>query len=210
MKTTNWLRLGTALFTVAVLLTAAPADAKKKKEKEEATEEKDDKWDVNNPPGEWKTITIDTEETTWSNLDVSPDGETIVFDMLGDLYSVPMEGGEAIALTEGIAWNFQPQFSPDGSRIAFISDRGGADNIWVMDADGSNPRAVTEEKEHLIHNPSWSPDGQFLVARKGFTSTRSIPAGEIWMFHASGGGGLQITKRPNGDRDQKIGSAMFF
>ena len=203
MKATLFPRTALALLTALAILTALPADARKKKKKEAATQETSDKWDVNNPPGEWETITIDTEETTWTNLDVSPDGETIVFDMLGDLYTVPITGGEATALTDEIAWNFQPRFSPDGSRIAYVSDRGGADNIWVMNADGSDPQAVTSEKEHLIHNPAWSPDGQFLVARKAFTSTRSIPAGEIWMFHVSGGGGLQLTKRPHGNRDQK-------
>ena len=97
--------------------------------------------------------------------------------MLGDLYTVPIEGGEATALTEGIEWSFQPRFSPDGTRIAFVSDRGGADNLWVMNADGTDPRPVTEEKENLVHNPGWSPDGDYIVAKKGFTSTRSIAAG---------------------------------
>ena len=170
---------------------------------EAAEEEQEEAWDVSAPPGEWRTVTIDTEETTWSNLDVSPDGRTVVFDMLGDIYSVPIAGGEARALTDGIEWSFQPRFSPDGSRIAFVSDRGGADNLWIMAADGADPRAVTEEKEHLVHNPSWSPDGRFLAGKKGFTSTRSIPAGEIWMFHAGGGGGLQVTERPHAGRDQK-------
>ncbi len=170
---------------------------------EEAEPEDDDKWDVSEPPGEWQTVVIDTEETTWSNVDVSPDGTTVAFDMLGDIYAVPIGGGEATALTSGIAWNFQPRYSPDGSHIAFISDRGGADNLWIMNADGSEPRAVSEEKEHLVHNPYWSPDGDYLAAKKGFTSTRSIPAGEIWLFHVGGGGGLQVTERPFGKRDQK-------
>lgn len=160
-------------------------------------------WDVSSPPGEWRTISIDTEETTWTNVDVSPDGGTIVFDALGDLYTVPMEGGRARPLTESIAWDFQPRFSPDGGSIVFVSDRGGANNLWLMDADGGDPRAVTREKEHLVHNPFWSPDGRYIVAKKDFTSTRSIAAGEIWLFHAGGGSGVQITERPHGERDQK-------
>jgi imidazolonepropionase-like amidohydrolase/Tol biopolymer transport system component len=167
-------------------------------------EEAADAWNVSEPPGDWRTVVIDTTETTWSNLDVSPDGSTIVFDMLGDLFTVPIDGGEATALTSGIEWNFQPRYSPDGSRIAFVSDRAGGDNLWVMQADGSTPRAVTDESEHLVHNPSWSPDGQYLVAKKSFMSGRSIAAGEIWMFHAGHeGGGLQLTERPFGDDDQK-------
>ncbi len=171
--------------------------------KDEAGEKKEDKWDVNNPRGEWKSISIDTEETTWSSVDVSPDGKTIVFDMLGDIYTLPIDGGKATALTADIAWNFQPRFSPDGKQLAFISDRAGADNLWVMKADGSDPRAVTEEKENLVHNPSWSPGGDYILAKKGFMSTRSIAAGEIWVFHVGGGGGMQITERPLKEKDQK-------
>ena len=142
-------------------------------------EEPDASWDVSQPPGEWQTIVIDTEETTWSNLDVSPDGKTLVFDMLGDLYTMPLSGGEAQPLTQGIEWNIQPRFSPDGSKIAFISDRDGADNLWIMQADGSNPVQISQESKHIVANPGWSPDGNFLVAKKSFMSTRSIGAGEI-------------------------------
>ena len=195
-KSFAWLLAG---LLMAVLPFAAEA-GKKDKKKEEAEEEK---WDVSNPPGKWETIVIDTTETTWSDVDVSPDGSTLVFDMLGDIYSVPIEGGEAQALTGGIEWNFQPRFSPDGSKIAFVSDRGGGDNLWVMNADGSDPKAISEEKEHLVHNPNWSHDGEYIVAKKGFTSTRSIPAGEIWLFHSGGGGGLQLTERPHKEKDQK-------
>ena len=109
--------------------------------------------------------------------------------MLGDLYTIPIEGGEAHALTAGVEWNFQPRFSPDGSKIAFVSDRGGADNIWIMDRDGANPRAVTKEKFRLLNSPAWSPDSQYIIARKHFTSRRSLGAGEIWLYHRTGGDG---------------------
>jgi Tol biopolymer transport system component/imidazolonepropionase-like amidohydrolase len=192
----KWTRTGLALGLIAL---AAPLGL-------EAAKDKDGdkpKWDVTRPPGDWQSIVIDTDETTWSEVDVSPDGRALVFDMLGDIYRVPIEGGEATPLTGGIEWDFQPRFSPDGSRIAFISDRGGADNLWVMNADGSRPRAITEETEHLVHNPWWSPDGQYIAAKKDFTSTRSIPAGEIWLCHVGGGQGLQLVERPLKDKDQK-------
>lgn len=160
-------------------------------------------WDVSNPPGEWRDISIDTRTTTWSFLDVSPDGKSIIFDSLGDIYTVPMEGGKAKALTSGIAWSFQPTFSPDGKKIAFISDRDGADNLWVMDANGENAYAVTKETKHLIHNPAWSPDGQWISARKGFVSKRSIAAGEIWLYHVNGGDGLALVERTDGKKAQK-------
>ncbi|HEY8567645.1 amidohydrolase family protein [Microbulbifer sp.] len=169
-----------------------------------------DKWDVNNPPYEFNAVPLDTRETTWSNLDISPDGKSIIFDMLGDIYEVPVAGGEARALTSEIAWNTQPRFSPDGKSIVFVSDRDGADNIWVMDRNGDNLRQLTTEKENLVHAPNWSPDGQYLVARKGFMSGRSIPAGEIWMYHHGGGEGRQIKARLGGDIAQKnISDAVF-
>lgn len=198
-------RILSLLLTCALATASLPAA-----DKEKADKEKEDTWDVQNPPGKWTAITIDTEETTWSDVDVSPDGTTILFDMLGDLYSVPIGGGEATALTSGIEWDFQPRFSPDGKRIAFISDRGGADNLWWMNADGSDPRAITKEKENLVHNPSWSHDGEYIAAKKDFTSTRSIPAGEIWLFHVGGGGGLQLTERPEKDKDQKTQAEPAF
>jgi len=168
-------------------------------------------WQVENPPGaSWRTIEIDTTQTTWSDVDVSPDGRTIAFDMLGDLYTVPIEGGEARALTESVAWDIQPRFSPDGRYIAFISDRGGADNIWYMRADGTEPRAVSNEREHTVYTPSWSPDGQYLVGRKGYMSSRTIAAGEIWLFNVGGGEGLQLIQRRDGDIAQKNISEPVF
>ncbi|MDT8449251.1 MAG: amidohydrolase family protein [Wenzhouxiangellaceae bacterium] len=173
-------------------------------------EEKSAEWSVQDPPGEWREITIDTDEATWSTVDVSPDGHWIVFDLLGDLYRVGMAGGEAVALTSGIAWDFQPRFSPDGRRIAFISDRGGAENIWTMDPDGGNPEQVTDEDEHLLHNPAWTPDGDFIAARKAFVSMRSIPAGSIWLYHRSGGNGVELVERLHGEQSQKnIASPAF-
>ncbi|MBO6779551.1 MAG: PD40 domain-containing protein [Rhodothermales bacterium] len=138
------------------------------------------------------------------SLDVSPDGRTIVFDMMGDLYTIPIGGGTATAITSGPAWDVQPSFSPDGSRIAFTSDRAGGDNIWTVAADGSDARQVTKETFRLLNGPAWTPDGNYILARKHFTSTRSLGAGEIWMYHASGEAtaGLQITKRKNDQQDQ--------
>ncbi|UCF68508.1 MAG: PD40 domain-containing protein [Acidobacteriota bacterium] len=202
MKPTRARRIWTCCG-VALSLAAAPIGAVADEAAAERDLEKQDDWDVRNPPGERVTITIDTTETTWSNVDVSPDGKMIVFDMLGDLFTVPIEGGEAHALTSGIDWSFQPRFSPDGRQIAFISDRAGGDNLWIMNADGTGARAVSEEKEHLVHNPFWSPDGEYIAAKKGFTSTRSIPAGEIWLFHVGGGSGLQVIERPHKEKEQK-------
>ncbi|TVP73875.1 MAG: amidohydrolase [Gemmatimonadales bacterium] len=159
-------------------------------------------WNVNEPPFPTYELEINTEEGTWMSLDVSPDGSEIVFDLLGDIYVIPFEGGEARQLTEGMAWNMQPVFSPDGQYIAFTSDRAGGDNIWVMERDGSNPRQITNESFRLLNGPDWTPDSQYIVARKHFTSARSLGAGEMWLYHLDGGtSGLRLTERPNDQQD---------
>ena len=159
------------------------------------------KWDVQNPPGPSRDIPIDVTRGTWMSVDVSPDGSTLVFDMLGDIYVMPISGGEARAIASGVAWDMQPKWSPDGRHIAFTSDRGGGDNIWIMDADGSNPTQVSKESFRLLNQPEWTPDGQFIVARKHFTSARSLGAGELWMYHRTGGGGVQMTERRTQQKD---------
>lgn len=169
---------------------------------DEATDKKK-KWDVLNPDYPLKTVLIETDETTWSSLDITPDGANIVFDMLGDIYIMGINGGKARALTQDIAWNIQPSVSPDGKRIAFSSDRDGLSNIWTMNIDGSDLKQVSKEKQNIMHSPKWSPDGEYIVANKGIMSSRSIPAGEIWLYHSDGGSGLPIRTRQYGKRDQK-------
>lgn len=171
---------------------------------ESSNESSKETWDVQDPPeafGPRREISLDVTSGTWMSLDVSPDGSEIVFDLLGDLYLLPIEGGEARPITSGMGWDMQPRFHPDGQVIAFTSDRGGGDNLWLVDRDGSNPRAVTEESFRLLNSPAWTPDGEFLAARKHFTSQRSLGAGEIWLYHRSGGSGLQMVERPNDQKD---------
>ena len=159
-------------------------------------------WDVTAAHGPTKTVSFRTTEGTWMNVDVSPDGTEIVFDLLGDLYLLPIDGGTATRITSGPAFDVQPRFSPDGQRISFTSDRAGGDNIWLVDRDGTNPVQMTEEDFRLLNNAAWTPDGEYLVARKHFTSERSLGAGEMWLYHSSGGTeGLQLTERKNDQQD---------
>ena len=167
----------------------------------EISDKKEAKWDVNNPPGPSSEVSIDVTEGTWLSLDVSPDGKEVAFDLLGDIYVMPIGGGEAKALTQDVAWQMQPRYSPDGKTIVFTSDQGGGDNIWIMNRDGSKPRAVSKESFRLLNSPSWTPDGEYIVARKHFTAQRSLGAGEMWLYHRAGGDGLQLTKKPNDQKD---------
>lgn len=186
---------GALMFTACLAAPAFAADTAEAEKKEEA------KWDINNPPGPKAEAVIDVREGTWMNVDVSPDGETIVFDLLGDIFVMPFEGGEAKQLTSGMAWDMQPRFSPDGRQIAYTSDAGGGDNIWIMNADGSGARQLTDESFRLLNNPTWTPDGEYIAARKHFTERRSLGSGEIWLYHVGGGKGLQMTEKPNHQKD---------
>ena len=136
----------TALTLGVFVIFNAHAQKKKKDKKEE------EKWEVTNPKGEfnYKDHSFTTTEGTWMNLDVSPDGKTIVFDMLGDIYSLPISGGKAKALRTGIPFEIQPRFSPDGTKISFTSDAGGGDNVWIMNTDGSNAKQITKESFRLL------------------------------------------------------------
>ncbi len=165
-------------------------------------DDENDDWDVTQHRAESTDISFETTEGTWMNVDVSPDGEEIVFDLLGNIYIMPIDGGNATVLRESLAYEIQPRFSPDGSKISFTSDAGGGDNIWTMNRDGSDARQVTDEDFRLLNNAFWTPDGNYLVARKHFTSARSLGAGEIWMYHITGGSGIQFTERPNDQQDK--------
>ncbi len=171
---------------------------------------KDTKWDVNAPPhATLRQVAIRTDEGTWMDVDVSPDGRTIAFALLGDIYTMPVTGGTPRRIAEGLAWEVQPRFSPDGRRIAFTSDRGGGDNIWVMNADGGDKRQVTKEDFRLVNQPSWSPDGEYIAARKHFTTQRSLGTGEIWIYHVSGGGGVKLVARASEELQKELGEPAY-
>ncbi len=155
-----------------------------------------------------RMVEFETDEGTWISLDVSPDGKTIVFDLLGDLYLLPMSGGEARPIATGMPWDCQPRFSPDGKQIAFISDRSGNDNVWVMNADGSKPRAVTKETKYNFAGPAWAPDGDYIVARRfgEYPLESYLRKIQLFLFHKNGGSGHQLTK----DDNQTICSAASF
>ncbi len=197
-----------ASFSITSL---AAQDAPAATDTKEAKDGKDakKKWDVNNPPGDKINVPIDVRTGTWMTVDVSPDGKQIVFDVLGDLYLLPIEGGEAKALTHSMAWEMQARFSPDGKQLAYMSDAGGGDNIWVMNVDGTGAHEVSNEKLRMMNNPVWHPNGQYIAARKHYTGTRSAGSGEIWMYHVGSAAteGVQLNEKPNWQKD--LGEPAF-
>jgi imidazolonepropionase-like amidohydrolase/Tol biopolymer transport system component len=189
------------LAGAAAAAIAAPAVAEDKKDEK--------KWDVAAPPMTMRKISIDVDEGTWMNVDVSPDGRTIAFDLLGDIYTMPITGGAPARIAAGLPFEMQPKFSPDGSKIAFTSDRGGGDNLWIMNRDGSDKRPVTKETFRLLNSPDWSPDGLYLIGRKHFTTGRSLGTGEVWMYHLGGGDGVKLVKKPNETYQKELGEPVF-
>lgn len=143
--------------------------------------------------GPMRTIEFDTDEGTWMNLDVSPDGRTIVFELLGDLYTLPIEGGEAKALLTGRAWDRQPRFSPDGKWIAYSSDKDGTSNLWIVKADGTDARQLTKENYSAVTQPVWTPDGHYILVKKQASGPMTFYSSELWLIHRDGGSGFKLT-----------------
>jgi Tol biopolymer transport system component len=145
-------------------------------------------------PARWARFTA--TEGTWISLDVSPDGQRIVFDLVGDLYTMPITGGRATRLTSGMAHDMQPRFSPDGRRIVFVSDESGDENLHLINSDGTDAHQLTTGDEMVYFSPDWTPDGEYVVVSRGgiFSNDR------LWMVHANGGRGLPLGDSPGGTR----------
>jgi len=136
-----------------------------------------------------RTVSLSTNEGTWMSLDVSPDGQTIVFDLLGDLYTVPIGGGNGLQLTGGMAFDAQPRFSPDGQSVVYTSDYNGGENLWIMALDGSDTTRLTTSRSDSYRSPEFTPDGKYVIASKGGAS-------KLWMYHVDGGSGIQMVDEP--------------
>ena len=132
-----------------------------------------------------RTATFTTKVGHWMSVDVSPDGRSLVFDLLGDLYTMPSSGGKATPLTRGMAFDGQPRFSPDGKHVVFVSDRDGGWNLWTIAVDKSDTTQVTRGKQNTYYSPDYTPDGKYIIA------TRDT---KLWIYHVDGGQGQQLIR----------------
>lgn len=134
-----------------------------------------------------RTLDYEVSSGTFMSLAVSPDGKTILFDMLGEIYAVSANGGKAVPIATGIAFEVQPTFSPDGKWIAYVSDRSGGDNVWIARTDGSGARRISAEDEGAVRtSPEWSADGKSVyVSRYRIRVDRY----ELWRHPVDGGPG---------------------
>lgn len=148
-------------------------------------------------------IRYTANEGTWLSLDVSPDGGTIVFDLMGDLYSMPIAGGRATRLTRGMAFDAQPRFSPDGRRILFVSDRSGGENLWTIAPDGTDTTQITRGNGNIYTSPEWTPDGQYIVSSRTFGLGGEA---KLWLYHIDGGSGTQLIEAA--DNAKLLGAAF--
>lgn len=191
-------KLQSSLAVILALGLAVPpaftqaAQEKPAEKKEEKKEEKKRTL----PLKPTRTIEFTTDEGTWISLDVTPDGKTIIFELLGDLYSLPIAGGEAKRLPvsdsahkdgDTLAFDSQPSVSPDGKWIAFLSDRDGDDNLWYCKIDGTEPKQLTKDKRIAFRSPAWMPDSQYVVVTKLQGGTN------FWMYHIKGGSGINMS-----------------
>lgn len=172
-------------FTLSLLLTSIPGGLAYEQQPEDKKDTKEEEL----PLKAVEKIEFTTDEGTWMSLDVSPDARTIIFDLLGDIYTLPVGGGEAKRIIGGISFESQPRFSPDGKRVVYLSDRSGAENVWMSDPDGSNAKPLTKGRNQMFSSPSWTPDGQYVIVSR---SAEAVGTFSLWMYHKEGGTGVQI------------------
>lgn len=142
-----------------------------------------------------RKLQFQVDEGTWMSVHMNADAGRIAFDLLGDIYTLEANGGDARLLLGGLAFDSQPVYSPDSRRLAFISDRSGGENLWIANADGSAPIQLSKDDDRTFASPAWSPDGQYVYVAR---SVPSFGLYEIWMYHVRGGSGVQITRANGG------------
>lgn len=141
-----------------------------------------------------RSVSLDTDEGTWLSVDVHPDGGKIIFDYMGNLYELPMEGGEPTQLTKGMGFDSQPQYSPDGNKVVFISDRSGGDNVWILDLETMETEQRTSGKNYRMQGPVWTPSGEYIIAARA-----DLRGGvhKLRLYHVDGGSGTELMDTPD-------------
>lgn len=137
-----------------------------------------------------RKIAFATNEGTWMSVDVSPDGQSIAFDLMGDIYTIPMAGGKATLVTKGLAFDTHPRYSPDGKKLLFTSDRSGSENVWYIDMEKKDTVQLTKDRDQNFPGATWTPDGNYVIAARGRLDVK------LWMMHKDAGSGTQLVETP--------------
>jgi imidazolonepropionase-like amidohydrolase/Tol biopolymer transport system component len=184
-----WMRTRTFLAILMMIVVSSPLAAFAQDEPKDEEKKEDKKKEEELPLKATSKVEFVTDEGTWMSLDVSPDGRMIVFDLLGDIYTLPIEGGQARRIIGGISFESQPRFSPDGKKLVYLSDKSGGENVWISDADGANAKALTKGRNQSFASPSWTADGQYIVVSR---TGESIGTFALKMYHTDGGSGVNV------------------
>lgn len=144
-----------------------------------------------------RTFEMTTSEGSWLSVDVHPEGESVVFGLLGDLYTLPIGGGEATRITSGMAFDSQPRYGPEGDQVAFISDRSGSEHVWVLDRSEQDTTRLSTGDNLRFHSPEWTPDGNYVIASR--QTSLGDPA-KPWLYHVEGGSGTPLVEEPESMR----------
>ena len=154
-------------------------------------DKKEEKTNKNLPIKSERFFDLKTNEGSWMSLDISPDGQTIVFDLLGDIYSMPISGGKAKRITKGMSFDSHPKFSPDGNSLAYVSDKSGSNNVWIRDLESNDSTQITKEKNNATAFADWTRDGDYLIIAKGRRNLK------LHMYHKDGGSGVKLVEEPS-------------
>lgn len=159
-----------------------------------------EEWDITNTGEPYRDVELSLDEGTWITVAVHPTADLILFDVLGDIYSIPTTGGEAKLVHGGHAIQHSPVISPDGLRIAYISDADGTDNIWTSAIDGSDAAQVSFERTQAVVDPAWSADGETIAAARMFDTADRLHASELVSYPSKGGEATRLVPMPeNGE-----------
>ena len=198
------MKLRMLVAAIALSFLATPTSAlQDQEETPDTTAEREMREKTSLPLEAARMLALDTDEGTWLSVDVSPDGQSVIFDLLGDLYTVPIGGGDANRITNSLAFDGQPRFSPDGTRVLFVSDRSGSENLWTLEMESGDTTQVTESTGGAWVSPDWTPDGEYVVASKGVTRLGIVT---LWLGHVDGGSGKVLRDDP--DQLKTVGAAV--
>ena len=172
------------VFLAAAVLSVSAQDDKKPKADTVKKEKPKKKSDL--PLEVGRTVPIKTNEGTWMSLDVSPDGKTIAFDFLGDIFTMPITGGKPTQFTKGMAFDSHPKFSPDGTKLLFISDRSGGEAIsgGLRLTNLIHYRLQKATTDHY-QSAEWTPDGNYIVGSRGIRNLKLMDVSQRRRFRCT-------------------------
>lgn len=154
-------------------------------------------WSIDVASDTERRISPDTGLVSATDPSLSRDGRTLAYLLWApdplDIVITSPEGGPQRGVTDATANAYGAQLSPDGSRVAFYSSRGGSYDIWVIDVATRVMRQVTSWPSTEVE-PSWSPDGRTIY----FLSNRDARGNDIWRIPADSGGTATRVTRSGG------------